>query len=239
MAVGDESRKFKPHKTPELEHPSPNFHTTPIPDSGRPRQTSHREDHHIVRNARVQPTASSAAIQAQGSRHPLRVLHLTPTHRSLRLEWCCARGNWTAAEWNQVVFSDESRFNLSSDRLWSPRGEGLNPAFALQQHTTPTAGVMIWGAVSYNTRSPLELIRGTMITQWYVHDICNHMCFLSCNGSQEPFFNKTMLGLTRQGCHKTVSTLLLLFLGLPYPQICLQSSISGIIWNGELGIPRV
>ncbi|GFT53482.1 transposable element Tcb2 transposase [Trichonephila clavipes] len=35
------------------------------PSSGRPRQTSRREDNHIVRNARVQPTASSAAIQAQ------------------------------------------------------------------------------------------------------------------------------------------------------------------------------
>ncbi|GFW12089.1 uncharacterized protein TNCV_4531541 [Trichonephila clavipes] len=33
-------------------------------DLGRPRQTSHREDRHIVRNAHVQPTASSAAIQA-------------------------------------------------------------------------------------------------------------------------------------------------------------------------------
>ncbi|GFV47958.1 HTH_Tnp_Tc3_2 domain-containing protein [Trichonephila clavipes] len=35
------------------------------PGSGRPRQTSRREDRHIVRNARVQPTASSAAFQAQ------------------------------------------------------------------------------------------------------------------------------------------------------------------------------
>ncbi|GFT07843.1 transposable element Tcb2 transposase [Trichonephila clavipes] len=35
------------------------------PCSGYPRQTSPREDHHIVRNASVQPTASSAAIQAQ------------------------------------------------------------------------------------------------------------------------------------------------------------------------------
>ncbi|GFX77290.1 transposable element Tcb2 transposase [Trichonephila clavipes] len=35
------------------------------PGSGPPRQTSRREDHHIVRNARVQPSASSAAIQAQ------------------------------------------------------------------------------------------------------------------------------------------------------------------------------
>ncbi|GFV04510.1 transposable element Tcb2 transposase [Trichonephila clavipes] len=62
-----------------------------------------------------------------------------------QLEWCCARGNWTAAEWNQEVFRDESRFNLSSDdsrvRLWRPRGERLNSVFALQRHTTPTAGV--------------------------------------------------------------------------------------------------
>ncbi|GFU39785.1 transposable element Tcb2 transposase [Trichonephila clavipes] len=35
------------------------------PGSGRHQQTSHREDRHIVRNAQVQPTASSAAIQAQ------------------------------------------------------------------------------------------------------------------------------------------------------------------------------
>ncbi|GFW22503.1 transposable element Tcb2 transposase [Trichonephila clavipes] len=83
------------------------------------RQTSHREDRHIVRNTRVQPTASSAAIQAHvapllgasvssqtirrclaegqlGWRRPFCVLPLTPTHRRFRLEWCRARGNWTA-----------------------------------------------------------------------------------------------------------------------------------------------
>ncbi|GFW59675.1 transposable element Tcb2 transposase [Trichonephila clavipes] len=90
------------------------------PGSGCPRQTSCREDRNIVRNARVQSTASSTAIQALvhslgapissrtirrcqaeehlESRRPLRVLLLTPTHRCLRLEWCHARGNWTAAE---------------------------------------------------------------------------------------------------------------------------------------------
>ncbi|GFY00670.1 transposable element Tcb2 transposase [Trichonephila clavipes] len=49
-------------------------------------------------------------------------------------------------EWNQVIFSDEFRFSLSSDnnrvRVWRPRGERLNPAFALQRHTAPTASVM-------------------------------------------------------------------------------------------------
>ncbi|GFV14261.1 uncharacterized protein TNCV_1163841 [Trichonephila clavipes] len=90
-----------------------------------------------------------------GSRRPLRVLPLTPTHQRLRLEWCHVRGNWTAVEWNQIVFSDESKFNLSSDdnrvHAWKPRGERLNPAFSLQRHTAPTAGVMVWGAIAYNT----------------------------------------------------------------------------------------
>ncbi|GFV02877.1 uncharacterized protein TNCV_3610061 [Trichonephila clavipes] len=58
------------------------------------------------------------------SLRPFSVLPLTPTHRRLCLEWCHARGNWTAVEWKQVVFSDESRFNLSSCnnrvRVWRP-----------------------------------------------------------------------------------------------------------------------
>ncbi|GFX06327.1 transposable element Tcb2 transposase [Trichonephila clavipes] len=91
------------------------------------------------------------------------------------IEWCHARGNWTAAEGNQVVISDESRFNLSSDdnrvREWRPRRERLNPTFALQRHTSPTAGVMVSGALAYNTRSPLIWIRGTMTAQRYVHGI--------------------------------------------------------------------
>ncbi|GFT77483.1 transposable element Tcb2 transposase [Trichonephila clavipes] len=45
--------------------------------------------------------------------HPLLVLPLTPTHRCLRLEWCGSRGNWTAVEGNQVLSSDETRFNIS------------------------------------------------------------------------------------------------------------------------------
>ncbi|GFW34757.1 transposable element Tcb2 transposase [Trichonephila clavipes] len=86
-----------------------------------------------------------------------------------------ARGHWTAVEWNQVVFSDKFRFNLSCDdnrvRVWRPRGERPNPAFALQRHTAPTAGVKVSGAIAYNTRSPLVLIRGTMTAQQYTHDI--------------------------------------------------------------------
>ncbi|GFY11192.1 transposable element Tcb2 transposase [Trichonephila clavipes] len=154
------------------------------------------------------------------------------------LELSHVLGNWTVAEWNQVVFSDESRFNLRSDdnrvRVWRPRGERLNPAFAFQRHTASTAGVIVWGVIAYKTRSFLELIRGTMTAQRYVHDILQpHVLPLMLPGA---ILNKTMLGLTRQGCHKTISGRLQLFLSLPDPQVCLQSSISDIIWDGELGI---
>ncbi|GFW14931.1 transposable element Tcb2 transposase [Trichonephila clavipes] len=90
-----------------------------------------------VINTRRAPVSSRTIrrCRAEGhleSRHPLRVLLLTPTHRRLRLEWNRARGNWTAVEWNQVVLSDESGFNLSSDdnrvRVGRPCGERLNPA---------------------------------------------------------------------------------------------------------------
>ncbi|GFW67473.1 hypothetical protein TNCV_3391441 [Trichonephila clavipes] len=48
-----------------LETMDPRESFTRRPGSGRPRQTSRREDRYIVRNARVQPTASSTAVQAQ------------------------------------------------------------------------------------------------------------------------------------------------------------------------------
>ncbi|GFW99136.1 transposable element Tcb2 transposase [Trichonephila clavipes] len=127
------------------------------------RQISLREYRHFIRDARVEPTASFAVVQthaapslraplssrttsrclAEGylvSRHPLRVLPMAPSHQNLLLEWCRTRRDWSATEWNQVVFSDESRFKLHSNdnrvRLRRPRDERLNPAFALQRHTT-------------------------------------------------------------------------------------------------------
>ncbi|GFX99296.1 transposable element Tcb2 transposase [Trichonephila clavipes] len=125
-------------------------------------------------------------------------------------------------EWNHVArirngirISDESRFNLSSDdnrvRLWRPRCGRLNPAFALQRHTTPTAGVMVWCVVAYNTRSPLLLIRGPRTAQWYVHDILHsHVLPLiqrfPCAFFQQDNAQPKMVRVS-QDCLRTVTTL--------------------------------
>ncbi|GFX17201.1 transposable element Tcb2 transposase [Trichonephila clavipes] len=75
-----------------------------------------------------------------------------------------------------VVEKTVTSFYLISDhnrvRVWRPRSGHLNPAFVLQRHTAPTAGIMVWdaGRLQYMVIPPV-LIQGTMTAQWYVHGI--------------------------------------------------------------------
>ncbi|UYV64724.1 Transposase [Cordylochernes scorpioides] len=105
---------------------------------------------------------------------PLRRLPLTTPNRRQRLEWCRARSTWMT-EWHRVVFSDESRFCLSSDsrrvRVWRRRGERSNPAAIVERPTVRQRGIMVWGAIAYDSRSPLLRIQGTMTAQRYVDDV--------------------------------------------------------------------
>ncbi|GFS54898.1 transposable element Tcb2 transposase [Trichonephila clavipes] len=106
------------------------------PGSGRPRQTSRREDHHIgpVSSRTIRRRLAEGHL---GSRPPLRVLPLTPTQLRLSLKWCRAQGNWTEAEWNHVAFSDETRFNLSSDTIVFVWGDPVVNASILPLLDTP------------------------------------------------------------------------------------------------------
>ncbi|GFX26180.1 transposable element Tcb2 transposase [Trichonephila clavipes] len=108
---------------------------------------SHRDDgsrHLQYGPLSVRTFASRLAEGPLLSQRSLRVLPLILTHLRLRLEWRRAQRDWTATELNQVIFGNESRFNLGSDnyrvRVRRPRGERLNPIFAIQRHTTPATG---------------------------------------------------------------------------------------------------
>ncbi|GFV74169.1 transposable element Tcb1 transposase [Trichonephila clavipes] len=83
-----------------------------------------------------------------------------------------------------------------------------HPEYVHIQHTAPTACVMVWSAIAYNTRSPLVLICGTKTAQRYVHDIMQTQVLPPMQPLPRAIFSKTMPGLTRQGSHKTVSALL-------------------------------
>ncbi|GFU60686.1 transposable element Tcb2 transposase [Trichonephila clavipes] len=81
------------------------------------------------------------------SKRPFRALPLTLEHRQLRLQWCQARSMWNVADWQKVVFSDESRFVLGTDddrvRVWRRPGERYNSPHTVLRHTARTAGVMV------------------------------------------------------------------------------------------------
>ncbi|UYV62157.1 hypothetical protein LAZ67_1008055 [Cordylochernes scorpioides] len=151
------------------------------PRSGRP-STCKSVAVTVLQNAeaietfpRMEKTISRRLV-ANGlhSCRPLRRLPLTPPNRRQRLEWCRARSKWMT-EWHRVVFSDESRFCLSSDsrrvRVWRRRGERSNPAAIVERPTVRQRGIMVWGAIAYDSRSPLLRIQGTMTAQRYVDDV--------------------------------------------------------------------
>ncbi|GFT15022.1 transposable element Tcb2 transposase [Trichonephila clavipes] len=107
-------------------------------EGGRVRSTTPAEDRYIVlsakRNRRTtaqqvanqflaasgkQISRKTAARRLRGggiyARRPVVCVPLTRQHRTARLQWCREHHNWTEQDWACVLFSDESRFSLSSD----------------------------------------------------------------------------------------------------------------------------
>ncbi|GFX49980.1 HTH_Tnp_Tc3_2 domain-containing protein [Trichonephila clavipes] len=109
------------------------------------------------------------------SRRPLRRLPLTPHHRQCRLDFCRPRATWSVTDWRRVIFSDKSRFSLSADddrtRVWRRTGQRSDPAFIVERHTAISQGVTVWGAISWDTRSSLVVLQGTLTARRYVDDI--------------------------------------------------------------------
>ncbi|GFX10648.1 transposable element Tcb1 transposase [Trichonephila clavipes] len=125
---------------------------TAIPgySSGRLRGTTPADDRYIVLQARRNRRQTAGEIarhttQATGrpisrftvarrlhggglfARRPVRCVPLTPAHRRRRSLWCREHRNWRDNEWGQVLFTDESRFSLSSDShrilIWRDSGK--------------------------------------------------------------------------------------------------------------------
>ncbi|GFY17428.1 transposable element Tcb1 transposase [Trichonephila clavipes] len=162
--------------------------------SGVTRKTTRREDRRIVRQALVDPTVTRSTIRADvgvaivpqtisthlaeanlKSKRPFRALPLTPEHRQLHLQWCQDRSMWNVPDWQKVVFSDESRFVLGTDdnrvRVWRRPGERYNSPPHCSTSHCPHSWCNGLGAIAYDSRSTLIVMRGTLTGQRYVDDI--------------------------------------------------------------------
>ncbi|GFU74360.1 transposable element Tcb2 transposase [Trichonephila clavipes] len=101
---------------------------------------------------------------------------LTRQHRTARLQWCREHHNWTEQDWACVLFSDESRFSLSSDcrrqLIWRESGTAYRPENIQEKDRYPTCSIMVWDGIMINGRTRLHVVaNGTMTGQRYIDEV--------------------------------------------------------------------
>ncbi|GFX85804.1 transposable element Tcb2 transposase [Trichonephila clavipes] len=112
------------------------------------------------------------------ARRPVVCVPLTRQHRTPRLQWCLEHHNWTEQEWACVLFSDESRFSLSSDcrrlarLIWRESGTAYRPENIQENDRYPTCSIMVWAGIMINGHARLHVIaNGTMTGQRYIDEV--------------------------------------------------------------------
>ncbi|GFU63188.1 transposable element Tcb2 transposase [Trichonephila clavipes] len=110
------------------------------------------------------------------ARRPVVCVPLTRQHRTARLQWCREHHNWTEQDWACVLFSDESRFSLSSDcrrqLIWRESGTAIRPENIQEKDRYPTCSIMVWAGIMINGRTRLHVVaNGTMTGQRYIDEV--------------------------------------------------------------------
>ncbi|GFW41911.1 transposable element Tcb2 transposase [Trichonephila clavipes] len=95
------------------------------------------------------------------ARRPVRCVPLTPAHRRRRSLWYREHRNWRDNEWGRVLFTDESRFSLSSDShrilIWRERGSRNHPSNIIERDRYGGRGVLVWGGIMLGSRTDLHI----------------------------------------------------------------------------------
>ncbi|GFU95418.1 transposable element Tcb1 transposase [Trichonephila clavipes] len=110
------------------------------------------------------------------ARRPVVCVPLTRQHRTARLQWCREHNNWTEQDWACVLFSDESRFSLSSDcrrqLIWRESGTAYRPENIQEKDRYPTCSIMVGAGIIINGRKRLHVVaNGTMTGQRYIDEV--------------------------------------------------------------------
>ncbi|GFT35626.1 transposable element Tcb2 transposase [Trichonephila clavipes] len=110
------------------------------------------------------------------TQRPVVCVPLTRQHRTARLQWCREYHNWTEQDWACVLFSDESRFSLSSDCRrqlnWRESGTAYRPENIQEKDGYPTCSIMVWAGIMINGRTRLHVVaNGTMTGQRYIDQV--------------------------------------------------------------------
>ncbi|GFU87272.1 transposable element Tcb2 transposase [Trichonephila clavipes] len=113
--------------------------------SGRSQGTTPANDRYIALQARRNRRQTAGEI----ARHRRRSL------------WCREHRNWRDNEWGRVLFTDESRFSLSSDShrilIWRERGSRNHPSNIIERDRYGSCDVLVWGGITLGSRTDLHI----------------------------------------------------------------------------------
>ncbi|GFV67126.1 transposable element Tcb2 transposase [Trichonephila clavipes] len=111
------------------------------------------------------------------ARRPVVCVPLTRQHRTAAcLQWCREHHNWTEQDWACLLFSDETRFSLSSDcrcqLIWRESGTAYIPENIQEKYRYPTCIIMVWAGIMINGRTRLNVVaNGTLTGQRYIEEV--------------------------------------------------------------------
>ena len=163
---------------------------------GRPRVTNPRTDRLITMThlrRRFQTATSSArqygiSKQCCAAQQPIRLRKpyvgqvLTAGHRATRLQWAQRHFRWGRQQWARVLFSDESRFNLSHHdggiRVFRRRGECFADNCLIERDRFGGGSVMVWGSIMGRVKTNLIVVQGNLNAQGYINPFPNKPWFL-------------------------------------------------------------
>ncbi|GFU47512.1 transposable element Tcb2 transposase [Trichonephila clavipes] len=192
-------------------------------EGGRVRSTTPAEDRYIVLSAKRKRRTTAQRLSGRGlyARRPVACVPLTRQHRTARLQWCREHHNWTEHAWTCVLFSDESRFNLSSDcrrqLIWRESGTAYHPENIQEKDRYPTCSIMVWAGIMINGRKCLHMVaNGTMKGQRYIEEVLlpHVRLFRGAVGDKFVFMDDNAT------CHRTLAV-----------QYCLDSEgIQRLVW---------
>ncbi|GFX85176.1 transposable element Tcb2 transposase [Trichonephila clavipes] len=132
---------------------------------------SRRHGEVVLEVRRLQKTDISS-YQQKGTGAP----QLSRQYRIARLQWCREHHNWTEQDWACLLFSDESRFSLSSDcrrqLIWHESGTAYRPGNIPEKDRYPKCSIMVWAGIMINGRTRLHVVaNGTMTGQRYIDEV--------------------------------------------------------------------
>ena len=168
------------------------------PRSGRPRATTHAQDRLIrtlaLRNRVITANQIAARLHTDTgvrvtahtirnrlhrghlqARRPCVIPCLRERHIRERRRWCRDRQRWDNRRWNNVMFSDESRFTVDfldrRRRVWRRRNERFHDVSVIRHDRFGGGSVMVWGGVTAAGRTDLHVVDGGVTGQYYRDNI--------------------------------------------------------------------